>query len=67
MGVPASKKNRHVCTRPSPATYTRGDAASFSGANVSRASRLHARDPQVHPPAAGDRCGFVLVDTVELR
>eukprot|EP00964_Phaeocystis_antarctica_P068311 scaffold41379_cov71-Phaeocystis_antarctica.AAC.14 len=54
-------------TRLTPASCRSGDAASFSGANVSRASRLRARDPQVHPPAAGDRCGFVLVDTVELR
>lgn len=55
------------CGYLSPATCRRGDAASFSGANVSRASRLRARDPQVHPPAAGFWCGFVVVDTVELR
>ena len=55
------------CTYPSPGTCRRGDAAGFSGANASRARLLRARDPQVHPPAAGFWCGFVVVDTVELR
>ena len=38
-------RNLQTATRP-----------GFSGANVSRANLLRARDPQVHPPAAGDRC-----------
>ena len=44
-----------VATRPS------------TDAHVSLTSRLRARDPQGHSPAAGDRCGFVVFDTVDLR
>ena len=55
------------CTAPSPATCARGDAAVFTDAHVSLTSRLRARDPQGHSPAAGDRCGFVVFDTVDLR
>ena len=59
------------CSAPSPATCARGDAAVFTDAHVSLTSRLRARDPQGHSqghsPAAGDRCGFVVFDTVDLR
>jgi hypothetical protein len=61
---------RENCRAPaieSCATCARGDAAVFTDAHVSLTSPLRARDPQGHSPAAGDRCGFVVFDTVDLR